>query len=607
MDNVESSFIFITFLLLSSITNAETIKVRDALVQFMSKLSPLHDQNESNWGWNKTSDPCKDNWKGITCHNNSPTIKKIVLEELNLTGQLDAISLCTAKSLTVLSLNSNNIMGTISEDISKCSKLTHIYLHTNNFSGNLPNSLSKLSNLKRLDVSKNRFSGAIPDMSRISGLLTFLAENNNFNGGIPNFDFSNLETFNVSNNNLSGPAPDFGGRFNETSLLNNPGLCGNLLSNSCPLSTPSAKNRDSFNKNYFIYSGYAAIGFIILCLLAFLLIQKGKSKQKNNDPKEEFKKEASISTTSSETKKRSEFSITSAESAKGSPSSSLVVLSSAVVNGLRFEDLLRSPAELIGRGKNGSLYKVMMMKEKLNVAVKRIRDWEITGDGFKKRMQRIDEVKHVNVMNIVAFYCSKQEKLLVYEFQENGSLFKLLHGSQNGQSLEWESRLNVAAKISAALSFMHENLQADGIAHGNLKSSNILFSKQMDPCLSEYGLAEVENDQDRSFLDQKNAFKSDVYSFGLILLELLTGKLVQNNGFDIANWVNSAIREEWTVEVFDKGLVSEGANEEQMVNLLHVALKCINSSPEARPNMREIVGMINSIKDYEVKSSNSDP
>ncbi|CAA3028460.1 probable inactive receptor kinase At2g26730 [Olea europaea subsp. europaea] len=84
-------------------------------------------------------------------------------------------------------------------------------------------------------------------------------------------------------------------------------------------------------------------------------------------------------------------------------------------------------------------------------------------------------------MPVIAYYCSKQEQLLVYEFQQNGSLFRLLHGSQNGQLFDWGSRLSVAARIAEALAFMHEELQRDGIAHGNLKSSNILLNNGMNP------------------------------------------------------------------------------------------------------------------------------
>lgn len=196
----------------------------------------------------------------------------------------------------------------------------------------------------------------------------------------------------------------------------------------------------------------------------------------------------------------------------------------------------------------------------------------------------------------------------------------LISGSQNGQVFDWGSRLSVAAIVAEALACMHKQLQEDGIAHGNLKSTNILFNKNMEPCISEYGLMVVEK-QDQSFLSQSDSFKNkalgrsqaystfkvDVYGFGVILLELLTGKLVQNNGFDLAGWVHSVVREEWTVEVFDKTLISEGASEERMVNLLQVALKCINPSPTERPSINQIAVMINTIKAEEERSISSEP
>ncbi|KAJ6882193.1 hypothetical protein NC651_028719 [Populus alba x Populus x berolinensis] len=136
----------------------------------------------------------------------------------------------------------------------------------------------------------------------------------------------------------------------------------------------------------------------------------------------------------------------------------------------------------------------------------------------------------------------------------------------------WGSRLNVAASIAESLAYMHEQLQEG---------------------------------QDRSFLSQSDSFKTDapgrnvayctfkldVYGFGVVLLELLTGKLVQNNGFDLASWVHSVVREEWTAEVSDRALISEGAGEERMVNLLQVALKCINPSPDERPSTNRISAM----------------
>lgn len=107
--------------------------------------------------------------------------------------------------------------------------------------------------------------------------------------------------------------------------------------------------------------------------------------------------------------------------------SQLVVLSRPEVNELKLEELLRAPAELIGKGEKASLYKVMLTNG-ITVVVKRIKDWSISSLHFNQRMQLLSQAKHPHVLSPLAFYASKQEKLLVYQYQHNGSLFKLLHG-----------------------------------------------------------------------------------------------------------------------------------------------------------------------------------
>ncbi|XP_027124887.2 probable inactive receptor kinase At2g26730 [Coffea arabica] len=619
MDCVPPSWTsFMVFSLLLVKVSAETVEVRQALVQFLDNIYPANAGRDASWGWNLSSDPCDARWKGVDCRGTS-SVRKIVLNEINLTGILDASSLCVTRSLAVLSLNDNNVFGNLPEEISNCSRLTHLYLSGNNFTGNLPKSLSRLNNLKRIDISNNRFSGALPDLSRISGLLSFLAENNQLSGEIPDFDFSNLAKFNVSYNNFSGPVPNEDGHFGPSSFLGNPELCGQPLSIACPTPPPvpaptPAKKKHSSSKQYLIYSGYAILALIIIFLVGCKVFKRKKHGAKNSMAAEN--ESSKPSSTSSDSKiregSRSEFSIMSPATRK---SSSLVVLSSPMVNGMQFEDLLRAPAELVGRGKHGTLYKVAL-NNSVTLAVKRIKDWEISRDDFKKRMQKINEVKHANVLPIVAYYCSEQEKLLVYEFQQDGSLFRLLNENQKSEMFDWGSRLNVAASTANALALMHQELHNDGIAHGNLKSSNILMNKDMDPCISEYGLKMLENHDEQfttqieSIMDSdsqgsKKIFKADIYSFGVILLELLTGKLVQNRASDLAKWVHSVVREEWTAEVFDKALISEGASEERMVNLLQVALRCINPSLDARPSSSQVAVMINSIKGDEEKSTNT--
>lgn len=159
---------------------------------------------------------------------------------------------------------------------------------------------------------------------------------------------------------------------------------------------------------------------------------------------------------------------------------------------------------------------------------------------------------------------------------------------------------------------MHQEVGEKGIAHGNLKSSNILLSHNMEARISEYGVMMSMDDdevsssyaspQRPSGSGPPNALKGDVYGFGVILLEILTGKLGKNDGIDLAEWVQSVVKEEWTGEVFDKELISEYASEERLVSLLRVAIKCVHRSPEARPSMNQVALMLNTIKEEEERS-----
>lgn len=179
--------------------------------------------------------------------------------------------------------------------------------------------------------------------------------------------------------------------------------------------------------------------------------------------------------------------------------------------------------------------------------------------------------------------------------------------------------------MARGLSHLHH---VENLIHGNLTSNNILLHHQLEEeedrsssstvvaRISDYGLSRLMNPSsgpnviaaaaalgyrtpELSKLKKANA-KTDVYSFGVILLEILTGKSpgdTMNGGGDLPQWVASIVKEEWTNEVFDVELMSDAATiGDELLNTLKLALHCVDPSPAARPEARQIVQNLQEIR-----------
>ncbi|CAD6271014.1 unnamed protein product [Miscanthus lutarioriparius] len=190
--------------------------------------------------------------------------------------------------------------------------------------------------------------------------------------------------------------------------------------------------------------------------------------------------------------------------------------------------------------------------------------------------------------------------------------------------MDWEARTRAALCAARGVAHLHA---AHGLAHGDIKSSNLLLRPDPDAAaLSDYCLHQLfppaparpgsgagaggGGYRAPELVDARRpTLASDVYALGVLLLELLTGRSPAHHAasgsldgsgsgaLDLPRWVQSVVREEWTAEVFDAELVraGSGAAEEEMVALLQVAMACVSTAPDARPGAQDVVRMVEEV------------
>lgn len=91
------------------------------------------------------------------------------------------------------------------------------------------------------------------------------------------------------------------------------------------------------------------------------------------------------------------------------------------------EDLLRASAEVLGKGSVGTAYKAVL-EDGTILAVKRLKDVTTGRKEFETQIEIVGKLQHRNLVPLRAYYFSKDEKLLVYDYMPMGSLSALLHG-----------------------------------------------------------------------------------------------------------------------------------------------------------------------------------
>ncbi|KAJ6732036.1 POLLEN RECEPTOR-LIKE KINASE 5 [Salix purpurea] len=548
------------------------------------------------------------------------------LENMGLAGKIDVETLKSLPDLKTFSIMNNNFDGPMPE-FKKVVALRSIYLSNNHFSGVIPpDAFDGMMKLKKLYLAQNEFTGAIPSsLAALPKILVLRLEGNQFSGKLPDFTH-NLQSFSVSNNALEGPIPAGLRKMDLSSFSGNKGLCGPPLK-EC--NTTDNDGHDSNSKKtpvLLIVIFAAAVGLLIGGIVAaFLFLDRRSQRQTSGSV------EAPPPPIPSNLKKKTGFKeenqspSSSPDHSVGSRKGEGPKLSFVRDDRERFDlpDLLKASAEILGSGCFGSSYKAALSSGTMMV-VKRFKQMNNVGkEEFQEHMRRLGRLKHSNLLPLVAYYYRKEEKLLITDFVEKGSLAVHLHGHQAlGQpSLDWPSRLKIVKGVSKGLAYLYKDLPNIIAAHGHLKSSNVLLSHSNEPMLTDYGLVPVINQEIAQELmvaykspeylhHGRITKKTDVWSLGILIVEILTGKLPANfvpqgkgsEEQDLASWVNSVPYEEWTNVVLDKDMTSvstkpNGGGESEVMKLLKIGLSCCETDVEKRLDLKEAIERIEEIKE----------
>ncbi|KAK9989082.1 hypothetical protein SO802_029321 [Lithocarpus litseifolius] len=272
-----------------------------------------------------------------------------------------------------------------------------------------------------------------------------------------------------------------------------------------------------------------------------------------------------------------------------------------------------SDANKLGEGGFGPVYKGILLKGDL-VAVKRLS--RRSGQGWeelKNEAMLIAKLQHNNLVRLLGCCIERDEKILVYEYMPNKSLDFFIFDQEKRKILDWQTRIRVIEGVAQGLLYLHQYSRLR-IIHRDLKASNILLDTEMNPKISDFGLARIfEGNESQAntnrivgtygymspeyALEGLFSIKSDVFSFGVLLLEIVSGR--RNTGFyqtDSFHLLGYA----WELWTSDRGsdlvdpLLDDVSSVRAALKFVNIGLLCVQESAADRPTMSDVVAMLSS-------------
>ncbi|XP_061340761.1 protein STRUBBELIG-RECEPTOR FAMILY 8 isoform X1 [Gastrolobium bilobum] len=535
-------------------------------------------------------------------------------------------------SLNYLNVSSNALSQMIGDIFATLSDLGTVDLSFNNFSMELPPSIGSLSKLSSLFLQNNQLTGSLNALVGLP-LDTLNVANNNFSGSIPH-ELSSIHNFIYDGNSFdNGPAP-------HPPASTSPPPTGSSSSHHHSASGSHNKTRGSAKENSDGHKGLtagaivaitlgSALGAVIVLLALVFCIRKQKRKEKgartsngslplgitNVTPQmqeQRVKSAAVIKDLNPRPAENVTIERVPVKSGSVKQMKSPITSTPYTVAALQSATNSFSQEFIIGEGSLGRVYKADFSNGKI-MAVKKIDNSALSlqeEDNFLEAVSNMSRLRHPNIVTLSGYCAEHGQRLLVYEYIEKGNLHDMLHFAEDSsKALSWNARVRIALGTARALEYLHE-VCLPSVVHRNFKSANILLDEELNPHLSDCGLAALTPNTERQVSTQMvgsfgysapefalsgvYTVKSDVYSFGVVMLELLTGRKPLDSSRvrseqSLVRWATPQLHD---IDALAK-MVDPSLNgmypAKSLSRFADIIALCVQPEPEFRPPMSEVV------------------